>query len=340
MRSAHWVCLMATCALVACKGETGATGPKGDPGMDGRQGPPGPAGTWSAVDGGVAASIATTITVNARSDCGSIAPPPHMEVFVDHVRVGGADITSSTFGDVPFTLASPTFVGEVAVVYTNDGNAGGCDHNLYVDHVTLSGGGTISATDTEHVLFDKMAATDLATAFDGIDVAGASPSMAVNGALRFFVGATGHLSGLGDAPAPIFSTKSSATRFANSSTGIWEFTGERITLPAPPERPGRYRIFLRQMFTSASAGMAYCEVHLTVSTATPSTISVPSVGSLAGNPTSGYWQTVSSEGIFQVPAGQTIQLNVSMLGYSGSICQLANATGDGDNYANVIAWPL
>src|SRR4051812_48579648 len=103
MRSARWVCLVVVCAFGACKGGKGAKGGAGE-GMEGREGPPGlpgPAGTWSSIDGGVAASIATAITVNARSDCGSITPPPHMEVFVDHVRVGGADITSSTFGDVP-----------------------------------------------------------------------------------------------------------------------------------------------------------------------------------------------------------------------------------------------
>jgi hypothetical protein len=104
-------------------------------------------------------------------------------------------------------------------------------------------------------------------------------------------------------------------------------------------RPGRYRIFLRQMFTSAAAGMSYCDVMLTASTATPGTQAVPSLGILHGNLTPGCWQTVSSEGMFQVPAGQTVQLNVGLQSYGGT-CQLANSTSDSSQYTNVTAWPL
>jgi len=261
-----------------------------------------------------------------------------MEVFVDHVRVGGADVTSSTFGDVSFMLDKPTFVGELTVVYTNDGNAGGCDHNLYVDHVTLSGGATISTADTEHVLFDKMSASGLATAFDGVDVSPASSTMAVNGGLRFFIGATGHLSGLEGPPGPVFSTKTGA-RFTNSANGSWEFTGERLSLSAPLEHSARYRIAFRQMFTSTS-GMAYCLMTLSASTAGPGNASVTGLGVPHGNPTAGFWQTLFSEGYYEVPAGQTVQLNVSLISGGGGLCTLANGTADGDAFTNVIAWPL
>src|SRR5512140_1589468 len=249
------VAVLVVASAGCVKGEKGDPGRQGDQGVQGVQGDPGPqgavgpTGTWSAIDGGVAQAIATTVTVNAKSDCGSISPAAHMEVFVNHVRIGGSDITASTYADVQFSLPSPSFIGELAVVYTNDGNAGGCDHNLYVDHITLSTGASISSGNTEHVLFDKMNGTDFATAFDGVDVAPASPSMPVTGGLRFFVGATGHLSGLGGAADPIFSTKANGTRFTSTTTGVWEATGESITLSAPPERPARYRIAARQMWT-------------------------------------------------------------------------------------------
>ena len=59
-------------------------------------------------------------------------------------------------------------------MYTNDGNAGSCDHNLYVNHIKLSTGATLSSSDTKHVFFDKTGSAGLATAFDGIDVTSAS----------------------------------------------------------------------------------------------------------------------------------------------------------------------
>jgi|SRR6185295_14764071 len=340
MRHGLWICLAATCALCACKGDKGDPGPEGQPGQQGATGAAGPAGTWSAIQGGVAQAIATTVTINAKSDCGAIAPAPHMEVFADHVRIGGSDITNSTYADVQFTLSNPSFIGELTVVYTNDGNASGCDHNLYVDHVTLSTGATVTSTDTQHVLLDKMSGTSLSTAFDGLDVAAASPTMGVNSGLRFFIGATGHLSSLGGAANPIFSTKSSAVFFTSTAANTWQFTGESITLSAPPEQPARYRIWMRQMAASSTGTTAYCEFTLSDSTATPGTVSVTGLGQPHGSPAPGYWQTTSTEGFFQVPAGQTVTLNVNLYSYINANCQLANSIASGNNYTTVIAWPL
>ncbi|MFL5349636.1 MAG: carbohydrate-binding domain-containing protein [Hyalangium sp.] len=381
MKNALWVCLVVGCVLSACssggKGEPGPQGPKGDQGpqglkgdqglqgpqgdqglqgpkgdqgpqgpkgangTDGAAGPPGPPGNWSAFAGGAAQAITTTVTINAKSDCGSVAPAPHMEVFADHVRIGGVDVTNSTYADTTLTLPSPRFIGELTVVFTNDSAAGGCDHNLYVDHITLSTGATISSSDTAHVVYDRMTTSDLATAFDGVDVMSVSAGirMSWSGGLRFFVGASGSLAGLGGAASPIFSTKANSTRFSNSSPQKWEATGESITLSAPPEQPARYRIAMRQIFTNQASGTAYCVVTLTASTAPAGTFSVSGLGKLYGSPAINYWQTVFGEGFFQVPAGQTIQLNVNMVTDSGS-CLLANASSDGDVYTSVIAWPL
>ena len=367
MKTALWVCLVVACVLSACssgaKGDPGPQGPQGEQGPQGpqgprgeqglpgaagtpgangaagAQGPQGPPGTWSAFEGGVAQAITTTVTINAKSDCGSVAPVPHMEVFADHVRIGGLDVTNSTYADAKFTLPSPRFIGELTVVFTNDSTAGGCDHNLYVDHITLSTGATISSSDTEHVLYDKMSTTELSSAFDGVDVVPATAVIGQNGGLRFFVGASGPQAKPGGAAGPIFSTKINTTRFANSAVTKWEATGERITLTAPPEQPARYRIAMRQMINNQASGTAYCIMSLSASTAAPGTSSVSGLGYPHGSVTTGYWQTLFAEGYFQVPAGQTVQLNVTMYSASGT-CYLANAASDGHAYSSVIAWPL
>jgi len=45
--------------------------------------------------GGASASIVTSITVNAKADCGAISPPPRMEVYVNGSLIGGIDVTNS-----------------------------------------------------------------------------------------------------------------------------------------------------------------------------------------------------------------------------------------------------
>jgi hypothetical protein len=66
---------------------------------------------------------------------------------------------------------------------------------------------------------------------------------------------------------------------------------------------------------------------------------VSGLGQPHSNPTDGYWQTIFSEGFFEVPVGQNVQLNVNLRTASGS-CQLANATAEGDTHTSIIAWPL
>jgi hypothetical protein len=284
----------------------------------------------------VAQAITTTVTINAKSDCGSVAPVPHMEVFADQVRIGGIDVTNSTYADTQITLPSPRFIGELTVVFTNDSNAGNCDHNIYIDHIKLSTGATISSSDTAHVLYDRMNTGELASAFDGVDVMAASATMLWNGGLRFFVGASSSLARPGGAARPIFSTKANSARFSNSTLRKWEATGESITLSAPPEQPARYRIAMRQLITNQASGMAYCVLTLMASSGN---LPVTGLGFPHGNPTYGYWQTLFSEGFVEVPAGQTVQLNVNMQTENGS-CMLANATTDGSMFNSVIAWPL
>jgi hypothetical protein len=134
------------------------------------------------VSGGAAGAIVSSVSVRARSDCGTIAPAPRMELYVNHSLVGGVDVTSATFGDFAFTLPAATYAHEVSVAFVNDNSAGGCDHNLYVESITF-GATTLSSTATENVILDGGSSF-----FDGVGVAAGGASLASNGALRFFLG--------------------------------------------------------------------------------------------------------------------------------------------------------
>jgi hypothetical protein len=133
------------------------------------------------VPGGASGAIVSALTVRARSDCGTIAPAPRMEVYVNHALVGGVDVTSATYGDFAFTLTSATYAHEVSVAFVNDSNAGGCDHNLHVESITV-GTTTLASTATENVILDGGSSF-----FDGVGVAAGGASLVSNGALRFFL---------------------------------------------------------------------------------------------------------------------------------------------------------
>jgi hypothetical protein len=147
-----------------------------------------PAAFSAPVAAGASAQIVSAITVNAKSDCGGVAPLPHLQVFVNGDLVGETDVTVSSYADTAvFTLNPARFANEVAVAFANDNATGGCDHNLYVDHVTLTTPGgpvVLRATDSAHAIIDRT------NYFDGIDVMPASSSLLWTGALRFFLGQT------------------------------------------------------------------------------------------------------------------------------------------------------
>lgn len=161
------------------------------------------------------------IVVTAKADCGSVSPAPHMQVFVDGRMVGETDVTNSTYADSsPFVLTPPRHANEVAIAFSNDNSAGGCDHNLYVEKVVLTtpgGAVTINALTPAHVLYDR------GDYFDSIDVLPATTDLGFSGALRFTLGW-----------APPLTTKlyASAANFNDvrytGATGTWVDVAGRV----------------------------------------------------------------------------------------------------------------
>lgn len=108
-----------------------------------------------------------------------------MALYVNRELIGQVDVTSSSLADYAFMLASPTYADEVAVAFINDSMAGGCDHNLYVESITLSSGPLIASTATERVVYDR------GEFFDQKDVLPGQQALPINGALRFFLAPRG-----------------------------------------------------------------------------------------------------------------------------------------------------
>lgn len=165
------------------------------------------------VAAGASAAIVQSITVNAKSDCGNISPAPRLEVYVNGALIGGIDVTSSSYADTaPFEVNPSRYASEVAVAFANDNQNGGCDHNLYVDHVTLttaSGPITLRSADTAHAIYDIGASF-----FDNIDVLPARPDLRYSGALRFFL-----------SPAPAHKPAAVAPSFLQPPAWIQTSTG-------------------------------------------------------------------------------------------------------------------
>jgi hypothetical protein len=104
------------------------------------------------------------------------------------------------------------YVSEVAVAFTNDNGTGGCDHNLYVDHVTLAtaaGPITLPAKDSRNVIFDRGTSF-----FDNVDVSAADNALSFTGALRFFI-----------APAPFHAPRGITTGQVQSPLWSYSLTG-------------------------------------------------------------------------------------------------------------------
>ncbi|HVE85924.1 MAG TPA: carbohydrate-binding domain-containing protein, partial [Myxococcales bacterium] len=163
------------------------TGPKGDAGTQGAAGPQGPSGpggppgpVW--MDGGASGAIAGTFTIRARSDCGSVAPVPHMVLFLEQQQVAEWDVPNASYADFVATIPAARYASEADVVFTNDNNTGACDHNLYVESLQVGGQQPIQATRTDAVIYDK------GGYFDGVDVAPGQNLLDATGALRFFLG--------------------------------------------------------------------------------------------------------------------------------------------------------
>ncbi|MDH5670665.1 MAG: hypothetical protein OEZ06_00855 [Myxococcales bacterium] len=135
--------------------------------------------SWIA--GGAESAIVSSFDVLAYSDCGGVDPVPHMEVFVNKALVAEFDIPAATSAAYTVNLPEPTYVHEIATAFSNDSQAGDCDHNLHVDAVQLDTGATIQASDAQRVIYDRGAY------FDNADVLPGQTGVGQQGALRFFL---------------------------------------------------------------------------------------------------------------------------------------------------------
>ena len=145
------------------------------------------AGVASRADGmtgqpGASASVISELTVQARSDCSTVAPVPRMAVFVNREPVAEIEIASSSIADYPVMLPQPTYVSEIAIAFLNDSDASSCDHNLHVQSVSLPDGTVLAATRGQNVIYDT------GEFFDGLEVEPATTALVRTGALRFFLG--------------------------------------------------------------------------------------------------------------------------------------------------------
>lgn len=190
--------------LPLLRGSQGPTGPAGPAGPQGPEGPEGP--SW--VQGGASGAIIAEVTIRASGDCGSEAQPPHMALYINQVLVAEWDVPNASYADFIKTLSAPVHASEVAVAFTNDNSAGGCDHNLHVESVSFDTGVTINATDTERVIYDR------GGFFDQADVLPGRSNLDWTGALRIFM-APGASQRAGLAPVQVF-------RYSSPDGGEWD----------------------------------------------------------------------------------------------------------------------
>jgi hypothetical protein len=138
----------------------------------------------SRVEGqlGASRSVLESFAVNARSDCGTVAPAPRMKVYVNREPVGAEiEVVPSSFAAYEVRLPKPTYVSEIAVAFVNDNNEGDCDHNLHVQSIVLADGTVLPADQGENVIYDT------GNPFDGLDVLPGTTTVGQNGALRFLL---------------------------------------------------------------------------------------------------------------------------------------------------------
>ncbi len=138
--------------------------------------------------------------------------------------------------------------------------------------------------------------------------------------------------------APIFSTKTLASRYITPAVGAWYYTGESITITVPAGPSRKYRISMRQMGINSGSANINSGMIMYLST---------SISALAGAPTgmgepyvsvpAGAWSTGFTEGYLNLAPG-THTYYVRIYAISNNI-QLANQISDGTTFCAVIAWP-
>jgi hypothetical protein len=271
------------------------------------------------VPGGASAAIVTGITVNAKADCASIAPAPHMEVYVNGSRIGGIDVTSSTYADSAlFNVTPARYASEIAVVFTNDNQNGGCDHNLWVDHVTLTtaaGPITLRADDAAHVIYDRGTSY-----FDDVDVYPAQKGLSHSGALRFFIAPAAQHRPIQTAPGFVQSANWGYSQ-AGPVTAWTTLWSGNITVP---DASTLWVSAQGHWTNSTGGGWCYATVMVDgVPAAAPCSTTSSSCSGAAHTYTTN-WEALSHQAFFQVAPG-THSLGIGVVMTSGNTCSVNGA---------------
>ncbi len=123
-------------------------------------------------------NLKDSLTVRAKGAlAGGVGPV--VQVLVDGILVGSAEVRSSEFSDYAFAVPTMQPGRQVDVVYANDAVVGGVDRNLFVAYVA-AGSTYLLPTGTD-IKYDRGAG---AAALDGLDMLAASGNMFWGGALR------------------------------------------------------------------------------------------------------------------------------------------------------------
>jgi uncharacterized protein (DUF1800 family) len=134
--------------------------------------------TWPAPN------MTGNLTVSA-SGTPAAGTGPVMQLRVDGITVGSAEVRSSDPAEYSFAVPALATGSRVDVVFANDALVSGEDRNLKVDH--LIAGSTVMRPTNVGVLYDLGSGM---AAFDGANTLPGQAAMGANGALRFKWAAT------------------------------------------------------------------------------------------------------------------------------------------------------
>ena len=183
-------------------------------------------------------NLTDTVTVRARGSlAGGVGPV--MQVHVDGVLVGSANVNNTDFADFSFPAFTLQPGRKVDVAFTNDAYINGQDRNLYVAY--LVAGNTYLLPTASDATIDRGIG---AAAFDGVDVIAGASGIAWNAALRttwpqpnitstVTVRASGTLAGN---VGPVL--RLWVDGVAVGSVEVRATTPTDYTLPTPPLKPG------------------------------------------------------------------------------------------------------
>ncbi|MCX2865291.1 DUF1800 family protein, partial [Paucibacter sp. PLA-PC-4] len=123
-------------------------------------------------------NLTDTLTVRARGAlAGGVGPI--MQVLVDGILVGSAEVRSTAHADYRFAVPPMSAGRKLDIAFVNDALVNGVDRNLFIAYATT--GNTVWMPGAAGNRYDR---GNGAAAFDGIDILAPSGTLHSNGALR------------------------------------------------------------------------------------------------------------------------------------------------------------